>query len=274
MAPNAPSLSGHLVFWSGLSATGYLAIVYFEKVQHAGANVQTWPATSALPSSWSARPRYVLSQHLSRKQWPCSRRWPHGGVARAVHTTHIWQTVSWPSWAPLFTAFAISLAPCCYSCCPGREHGRAAGNWWPVQSLRVAFSFLAAGGGRDGDYRVIWLFPAAGVIRRHHDQAPGAGRSREGRIERLWDRMSESILTSDGRDARCSVGGDGGRRRRRLVVRHGPQHPGQSVRDSPDRNPTTRLPTSSVRPRRRIRGRLHRRGTGRPDGQDESAPQA
>ena len=40
--PNARVLvGGILVFWSGLSATGYLAIVYFEKVQHAGANAQT-----------------------------------------------------------------------------------------------------------------------------------------------------------------------------------------------------------------------------------------
>ena len=41
-------IGGILVFWSGLSATGYLAIVYFEKVQHAGANVQTIAGYSAV----------------------------------------------------------------------------------------------------------------------------------------------------------------------------------------------------------------------------------
>ena len=56
--PNAKVLvTGVLVFWAGLSATGYLAIVYFQKVQHAGANAQTiagW--VSGVPVVSSASP--------------------------------------------------------------------------------------------------------------------------------------------------------------------------------------------------------------------------
>ena len=87
--PNARVLvTGILVFWSGLSATGYLAIVYFEKVQHAGANVQTiagW--VSGVPVVMFG---LGLGYVLSRRPDPQAGRRAdpgggHGGVARAVH---------------------------------------------------------------------------------------------------------------------------------------------------------------------------------------------
>jgi Na+/melibiose symporter-like transporter len=209
--PNARVLvGGILVFWAGLSATGYLAIVYFEKVQHAGANVQTVAGyISGVPVvMFGLGLGYLLSQHLTRKQVAILT--PIAGTVVSLvqfTTTHIWQTVVLAFiGAPFFTAFVISLAPMLLQLLPrsggmGELLGKSVA---PFSLFAVAFSFLAAWVvDVTGNYRVIWLFPAAaGLIQAvvmcwlrvpvGHERAELSG---------LFDRMSESIMTQvTGRD--------------------------------------------------------------------------
>ncbi len=209
--PNARVLvGGILVFWAGLSATGYLAIVYFEKVQHAGANVQTVAGyISGVPVvMFGLGLGYLLSQHLTRKQVAILA--PAAGTVVSLvqfTTTHIWQTVVLAFvGAPLFTAFVISLAPMLLQLLPrsggmGELLGKLVA---PFSLFAVAFSFLAAWVvDLTGDYRVIWLFPAAaGVVQavmmfwlwvpEGHERAELGG---------LFERMSESIMNQvTGRD--------------------------------------------------------------------------
>jgi Na+/melibiose symporter-like transporter len=215
--PNARVLvGGILVFWSGLSATGYLAIVYFEKIQHAGANVQTVAGyISGVPVvMFGLGMGYLLSRHLTRKQVAVLA--PVAGTVVSLvqfTTTHIWQTVVLAFvGAPLFTAFVISLAPMLLQLLPrsggmGELLGKLVA---PFSLFAVAFSFLAAWAvDVTGDYRVIWLFPAAaGLVQavvmcwlrvpRGHERAE---------LQGLFERMSESILTQvTGRD-RSLLGG-------------------------------------------------------------------
>jgi Na+/melibiose symporter-like transporter len=209
--PNARVLvGGILVFWSGLSATGYLAIVYFEKVQHAGANIQTIASyVSGVPVVMVGLGLgYLLSRQLTRKQVAIVT--PVAGTVVSLvqfTTTHIWQTVVLAFvGAPLFTAFVISLAPMLLQLLPrsggmGELLGKLVA---PFSLFAVAFSFLAAWVvDVTGDYRVIWLFPAAaGVVQavvmcwlrvpRGHERAE---------LDGLFERMSESIMTQvTGRD--------------------------------------------------------------------------
>jgi Na+/melibiose symporter-like transporter len=171
--PNAKVLiTGILVFWAGLSATGYLAIVYFEKVQHAGANSQTiagW--VSGVPVVMLGLALgYGLSRVLTRKQIAVFT--PLAGTVVSLvqfTTTHIWQSVVLAFvGGPLFGAFVISLAPMLLQLLP-RSGGMAellGKVVAPFSLFAVVFSFLAAWVvDLTGDYRTIWLWPAAaGVV--------------------------------------------------------------------------------------------------------------
>ena len=172
-APNGGVLiSGILVFWAGVSATGYLAIVYFQKVQHAGAPVQTlagW-VTGVPLVLFGAGAGYVLSRWLTRKQVAVGA--PLAGAVLSMlqfASTHIWQTVVLAfAGAPLFFAFVISLAPMILRLLPtsgglGELLGKLVA---PFSAFGLVFAFTAAWAvDRTGDYRVIWVFPAvAGVL--------------------------------------------------------------------------------------------------------------
>ncbi len=171
--PNARVLiTGILVFWAGLSATGYLAIVYFQRVQHAGANSQTiagW--VSGLPVVMLGLVLgYALSRVLTRKQIAVMTPLA-GSVISLVQftTTHIWQSVVLAFvGGPLFGAFVISMAPMLLQLLPrsggmGELLGKLVA---PFSLFAVVFSVLAAWVvDLTGDYRTIWLWPAAaGVI--------------------------------------------------------------------------------------------------------------
>src|SRR5579864_6278723 len=161
-------ITGILVFWAGLSATGYLAIVYFQKVQHAGANSQTiagW--VSGLPVVMLGLVLgFGLSRVLTRKQIAVLT--PLAGSAISLvqfTTTHIWQSVVLAFvGGPFFAAFVISLAPMLLQLLP-RSGGMAEllGKLVaPFSLFAVVFSFLAAWVvDLTGDYRTIWLWPAA-----------------------------------------------------------------------------------------------------------------
>jgi Na+/melibiose symporter-like transporter len=216
--PNARVLvGGILVFWAGLSATGYLAIVYFEKVQHAGANVQTVASyISGVPVvMFGLGVGYLLSRQLTRKQVAILA--PAAGTVVSLvqfTTTHIWQTVVLAFvGAPLFTAFVISLAPMLLQLLP-RSGGMVEllGKLVaPFTLFAIVFSFLAAWVvDVTGDYRTIWLFPAAaGIVQavtmlwlrvpKGHERAE---------LDGLFDRMSESILTQVTGKGRSLWGGE------------------------------------------------------------------
>jgi MFS family permease len=215
--PNARVLvTGILVFWAGLSATGYLAIVYFQRVQHAGANSQTiagW--VSGVPVVMVGFGLgWMLSRLLTRKQ--VAVLMPLGGTVVSLvqfTTTHIWQTVVLAFvGAPMFGAFIISLAPMLLQLLPrsggiGELLGKLVA---PFTLFAVAFSFLAAWVvDLTGDYRTIWLFPAgAGVVQAvvmcwlwvpEGEERP--------RLAGIFERMSNSILEQvTGRD-RALLGG-------------------------------------------------------------------
>jgi MFS family permease len=209
--PNARVLvTGILVFWAGLSATGYLAIVYFEKVQHAGANSQTiagW--VSGVPVVMIGLGLgWVLSRLLTRKQvavlMPLA-----GAVVSLVQftTTHIWQSVVLAFvGGPLFGAFLISLAPMLLQLLPrsggiGELLGKLVA---PFSLFAVAFSFLAAWVvDLTGDYRTIWLFPAAaGVVQavvmcwlrvpKGHERPEF-----DGILERVGNSILEQVMGND-----------------------------------------------------------------------------
>jgi len=170
--PNARVLvTGILVFWAGLSATGYLAIVYFQRVQHAGANSQTiagW--VSGVPVVMLGLGLgYGLSRVLTRKQIAVLTPLA-GSVVSLVQftTTHIWQSVLLAFvGGPMLGAFVISLAPMLLQLLPrsggmGELLGKLVA---PFSLFAVVFSFLAAWVvDLTGDYRTIWLFPAAAGI--------------------------------------------------------------------------------------------------------------
>jgi len=209
--PNAKVLiTGVLVFWAGLSATGYLAIVYFERVQHAGANSQTiagW--VSGVPVVMLGLALgYGLSRILTRKQIAILTPLA-GSVVSLVQftTTHIWQSVVLAFvGGPLFGAFVIAMAPMLLQLLP-RSGGMAEllGKLVaPFSLFAVVFSFLAAWVvDLTGDYRTIWLWPAAaGVVQavvmcwlrvpKGHERADMSGM-----IQHMGDSVLEQVTGRD-----------------------------------------------------------------------------
>ena len=235
--PNARVLvTGVLVFWAGLSATGYLAVVYFQKVQHAGANVQTIVGylTGVPVVMLGLALGFVLSRFLTRKQVAILTPLA-GSVVSVVQftTTHIWQTVVLAFvGGPLFAAFIISLAPMLLQLLP-RSGGMAEllGKLVaPFSLFAVAFSFLAAWVvDVTGDYRVIWLFPAAAgvvqaVVMCWLKVPKGHERAEFGDLpQRMSDSMLEQVIGQ--RPSAARRRGHRRRCRRRVGVRHGAAAP-------------------------------------------------
>ncbi len=202
--PNARVLvAALLLFWAGLSATGYLAIVYFDKVLHAGANIQFiagW--LTGVPVLLIGIPLgYLVSRALTRKQVAIIAPVAGAVVSMAqFFCAHMWQTVVLAFiGAPMFTAFFISLAPMLLQLLPrsggiGELLGKLVA---PFSLFAIAFSFLAAYAvDATGTYRVIWVFPAVaglaqGVLMVWLRVPPGHERTE---YAGLWEKMSESIL--------------------------------------------------------------------------------
>jgi MFS family permease len=217
-SPNGTVLAtGILVFWAGLSATGYLVVVYLQKVQHAGAGVQTlagW-VMGAPVVMFGAFVGFLLSRAFTRRQIAVAT--PALGAVLSVlqfFSTHIWQTVVLAfAGAPLFCAFVISLAPMLLRLLP-RAGGAAEllGKLVaPFSAFAMVFAFLAAWAvDLTGDYRVIWLFPAiAGVV-----QAVvmcwlwvPAGAERPA-LDGLFGRLGEWLLAQVTRRDRPLLGGE------------------------------------------------------------------
>jgi hypothetical protein len=171
--PNAKVLlAAVMVFWAGASATGWLAVVYFEKVLHAGAAAQTvagW--LTGIPALLLGVPAgYWISRRLTRMQVAVLA--PLAGTILSVgqvFATHLWQAVAFALiGAPWFAAFVISLGPMLVQLLP-RSGGMAEllGKIAAPFSISAVVFALLAGWSVDlaGSYRVIWVFPAlAGAI--------------------------------------------------------------------------------------------------------------
>ena len=107
-------LGGVFLFWAGVTATGSLTIVYFQKVLHAGAVTQTvlgW--ATGLPALLIGVPvGYLIGKSLKRKHVAILMPALGGGARDVQYFVHaIWQSVvlGFVS-APLLVAFVISLA--------------------------------------------------------------------------------------------------------------------------------------------------------------------
>ncbi len=164
-------LGGVFLFWAGVTATGSLTIVYFQKILHAGAVTQTilgW--ATGLPALLIGVPvGYLIARSLTRKQVAIVMPAIGGLLAICQYFVHaIWQSVvlGFVS-APLLSAFVISLAPMLLQLLPrSGGFGELLGKFVAPFSLAgIAFSLLAAVVVNEtGNYRTIWLFPAAAGI--------------------------------------------------------------------------------------------------------------
>ena len=109
-------IGGSLLFWSGVGSTAYVAILFFQRVLHAGASAQTIAGlVTGLPG--------LLHRHRARA-YPLSRRLSPmqlaigaplvGAVLAGVQyfDTHLWQAVVLGYiGAPFIGAYIIVMAP-------------------------------------------------------------------------------------------------------------------------------------------------------------------
>ncbi len=167
--PNAKVLvGGSLLFWSGVGSTAYVAILFFQKILHAGASAQTIAGlATGLPvfiigialgiplSRWLTPMQLAIGAPLA------------GAVLAGVQyfDTHLWQAVvlSYIG-APLIGAYIIVMAPLLLQLLPraGGLGERIGVLLAPFNLCSVVLAYVAAVViDATGNYRLIWLFPAA-----------------------------------------------------------------------------------------------------------------
>jgi Na+/melibiose symporter-like transporter len=167
--PNAKVLvSGSLLFWAGIGSTGYVAILFFQRVLHAGASAQT---IAGLATGF---PVFIigiaLGVPLSRWLTPMQLAVGApllGAVLAGVQffDTHLWQAVvlSYIG-APFIGAYLIVMAPLLLQLLPraGGLGERLGVLLSPFNLVSVILAYIAAiTVDATGNYRLIWLFPAA-----------------------------------------------------------------------------------------------------------------
>jgi Na+/melibiose symporter-like transporter len=167
--PNAKVLvTGSLLFWSGVGSTAYVAILFFQRVLHAGASAQTIAGlATGLPVFIIGIALGVpLSRVLSPMQLAVGAPLV-GAVLAGVQyfDTHIWQAVvlSYIG-APFIGAYIIVMAPLLLRLLPraGGLGQRLGVLLAPFNLCSVVLAYVAAVViDATGNYRLIWLFPAA-----------------------------------------------------------------------------------------------------------------
>ncbi|HEX3566013.1 MAG TPA: MFS transporter [Acidimicrobiales bacterium] len=168
-APNAKVLlGGSLLFWAGLGSTAYVAILFFQRVVHAGASAQTIAGlVTGVPTFLIGILLGIpLSRRLSRRQLAIGA--PLIGALLAgvqYFDTHIWQAVALAFiGAPFIGAYVIVLAPYLLQLLPrsgglGERLGLVLS---PFNLVGVVLAYVAAAVvDATGNYRLIWIFPAA-----------------------------------------------------------------------------------------------------------------
>ena len=167
--PNAKVLvGGSLLFWSGLGSTAYVAILFFQRVLHAGASAQTIAGlVTGLPVFFIG---IALGVPLSRKLTPMQLAIGApliGAVLAGVQyfDTHLWQAVVLGYiGAPFVGAYIIVMAPLLLQLLPraGGLGERLGVLLAPFNLCGVALAYVAAIViDATGNYRLIWVFPAA-----------------------------------------------------------------------------------------------------------------
>ncbi len=167
--PNAKVLvAGSLLFWSGVGSTAYVAILFFQRVLHAGAGAQTVAGlATGVPAFLIALGLGIpLSRLLSRRQLAIGAPLV-GALLTGVQyfDTHLWQAVvlSYLG-APFFGAYVIALAPLLLHLLPrsGGLGERLGTVLAPFNLCSVLLAYAAAAVvDATGNLRLIWLFPAA-----------------------------------------------------------------------------------------------------------------
>ena len=167
--PNAKVLiGGSLLFWSGVGSTAYVAILFFQRVLHAGASAQTIAGlATGLPVFFIGIALGIpLSRWLSPMQLAIGAPLT-GAVLAGVQyfDTHLWQAVvlSYIG-APLIGAYLIVMAPLLLQLLPraGGLGERIGVLLAPFNLCSVVLAYVAAIViDATGNYRLIWLFPAA-----------------------------------------------------------------------------------------------------------------
>ena len=152
--PNAKVLvAGSLLFWSGVGSTAYVAILFFQRVLHAGASAQTIAGlATGLPVFLIGIALGIpLSRWLSPMQLAVGA--PLAGAVLAgvqYFDTHLWQAVllSYIG-APLIGAYIIVMAPLLLQLLPGAGGlGQRLGVLLsPVQPVQRAPRLPGRGGG-------------------------------------------------------------------------------------------------------------------------------
>ncbi len=167
--PNAKVLvGGSLLFWSGVGSTAYVAILFFQRILHAGASAQTVAGlATGLPVFLIG---IALGVPLSRKLSPMQLAVGAplvGAVLAGVQyfDTHLWQAVilSYIG-APFIGAYLIVMAPLLLQLLPraGGLGERIGVLLAPFNLCSVILAYIAALViDWTGNYRLIWLFPAA-----------------------------------------------------------------------------------------------------------------
>jgi Na+/melibiose symporter-like transporter len=167
--PNAKVLvAGSLLFWSGVGSTAYVAILFFQRVLHAGASAQTIAGlATGLPVFFLGIGLGIpLSRVLSPRQLAIGAPFIGACLAGVQYfDTHLWQAVvlSYIG-APFIGAYIIVLAPMLLQLLPrsGGLGERLGTLLSPFNLVGVAVAYLAAYVvDATGNYRLIWLFPAA-----------------------------------------------------------------------------------------------------------------
>jgi Na+/melibiose symporter-like transporter len=197
--PNAKVLvAGSLLFWSGVGSTAYVAILFFQRVLHAGAGAQTIAglATSVPIFIIGIALGIPLSRWLTPMQLAIGA--PLAGAALAgvqYFDTHLWQAVvlSYIG-APLVGAYLIVMAPLLLQLLPraGGLGERIGVLLAPFNLCSVVLAYIAAIViDATGNYRLIWLFPAATGLAHATVNCwlkyPARDASSPDMVKRLWE---------------------------------------------------------------------------------------
>ena len=197
--PNAKVLvAGSLLFWAGIGSTAYVAVLFFQRILHAGASAQTVAGLAAgLPVFLIGLALGVpLSRWLTPMQLAVGAPLL-GGVLAGVQyfDTHLWQAVvlSYIG-APFVGAYIIVMAPLLLRLLPrGGGLGERLGVLLsPFNLVSVILAYIAAVTvDATGNYRLIWLFPAAtgiahGIVNCWLRYPPKRATSPD-MVKRLWE---------------------------------------------------------------------------------------
>ena len=197
--PNAKVLvTGSLLFWSGIGSTAFVAVLFFQRVLHAGASAQTVAGlATGIPVFFIGIGLGIpFSRILSARQLAIGAPLV-GAVLAGVQyfDTHLWQAVvlSYIG-APFVGAYIIVLAPMLLQLLPrsGGLGERLGVLLSPFNLCSVALAYIAATVvDATGNYRLIWLFPAAtgvahGIVNCWLKIPPKKASSPD-MVKRLWE---------------------------------------------------------------------------------------